>query len=111
MPLCLLSRSNRHLQQFARDLTSGAISEGTVNQTGYSLLGNKKIADAILVFQKNVELHPGSWNVYDSLGEAYVTNEDNRRPAQRRLDVPGDTSRATGIGGNSPPGGGSRCTL
>jgi CubicO group peptidase (beta-lactamase class C family) len=64
------------LQQFTRDLTSGAISEGTVNQTGYVLLGNKKIADAILVFQKNVELHPGSWNVYDSLGEAYVTNGD-----------------------------------
>jgi CubicO group peptidase (beta-lactamase class C family) len=64
------------LQQFARDLTSGAISEGTVNQTGYVLLGNKKIADAILVFQENVALHPGSWNVYDSLGEAYVTNGD-----------------------------------
>jgi CubicO group peptidase (beta-lactamase class C family) len=64
------------LQQFARDLTSGVISEGTVNQTGYGLLGNKKIADAILMFQKNVELHPGSWNVYDSLGEAYVTNGD-----------------------------------
>jgi len=54
------------------------ISEGSVNQTGYRPLGNKKIADAILVFQKNVELHPGSWNVYDSLGEAYVTNGDKK---------------------------------
>lgn len=64
------------LQQFSSDVTSGAISEGTLNQTGYNLLGNKKIPDAILVFQKNLELHPGSWNVYDSLGEAYLASGD-----------------------------------
>jgi CubicO group peptidase (beta-lactamase class C family) len=62
------------LTEFSKELASGAISEGTVNQTGYILLGNKKMGDAILVFRKNVELHPDSWNVYDSLGEAYLNN-------------------------------------
>jgi Flp pilus assembly protein TadD len=28
------------------------------------------------MFGKNVELHPASWNVYDSLGEAYMKNGD-----------------------------------
>jgi Flp pilus assembly protein TadD len=28
------------------------------------------------MFQKNVELHPASWNAYDSLGEAYLKNGD-----------------------------------
>jgi CubicO group peptidase (beta-lactamase class C family) len=64
------------LDGFSRELASGAISEGTVNQTGYILMGRNKIGDAILTFRKNVELHPASWNVYDSLGEAYMKNGD-----------------------------------
>ena len=64
------------LEEFSRDLASGAISEGTVNQAGYLLMGNKKTGDAILLFRKNVDLHPDSWNAYDSLGEAYMTNGD-----------------------------------
>ena len=64
------------LDGFSRELAGGAISEGTVNQAGYILMGRKKIGDAILMFEKNVELHPTSWNAYDSLGEAYVKNGD-----------------------------------
>jgi len=64
------------LQQFSKDLASGAISEGTLNQAGYALMGSKKIEDAILLFRKNVELHPDSWNVYDSLGEGYLNHGD-----------------------------------
>jgi CubicO group peptidase (beta-lactamase class C family) len=64
------------LDEFSRELASGAIVEGTVNQAGYTLMGSKKMDDAILMFRKNVELHPGSWNVYDSLGEAYMKNGD-----------------------------------
>jgi CubicO group peptidase (beta-lactamase class C family) len=64
------------LDQFSKDLASGAISEGTLNQTGYNLMAGKKTEDAILVFRKNVDLHPASWNAYDSLGEAYMKNGD-----------------------------------
>jgi CubicO group peptidase (beta-lactamase class C family) len=64
------------LEGFSRELASGTISEGTVNQAGYLLMGSNKAGDAILMFQKNVELHPASWNAYDSLGEAYLKNGD-----------------------------------
>ena len=62
------------LEQFSKAVSSAAISEGTLNQVGYSLMGNKQTADAILILRKNVELHPDSWNAYDSLGEAYLKN-------------------------------------
>jgi len=45
------------------------IPEPILNSYGYQLMGAKKTDDAIAVFQRNVELYPGSANVYDSLGE------------------------------------------
>lgn len=55
-------------------------SEGEVNQLGYQLLGRGRAAEAVEIFKWNVEEHPGSWNVYDSLGEAYAT-QGNRELA------------------------------
>jgi predicted alpha/beta superfamily hydrolase len=43
--------------------------ENIVNQVGYQILGTGDVDNAIAVFQYNVELYPGSANVYDSLGE------------------------------------------
>ena len=51
-------------------------NEGEFNSTAYRLLNNTKIKEAIAVFQMNVELFPGFSNVYDSLGEAYLKNND-----------------------------------
>ncbi len=65
------------LERYANDLTGGMISESTLNNAGYELMGNEKVSDAILLFRKNVELHPDSWNAYDSLGEAYAKNGDH----------------------------------
>jgi CubicO group peptidase (beta-lactamase class C family) len=74
--LALLNSAAAALGQFSRELASGAIPEGTVNQAGYTLMGRKNIEDAIVLFQKNVELHSDSWNAYDSLGEAYLKHGD-----------------------------------
>jgi CubicO group peptidase (beta-lactamase class C family) len=65
------------LNEFASALASGAISENILNEAGYHLLRDKHMADAILIFQKNVELHPASSNAYDSLAEAYMNNGQN----------------------------------
>jgi len=53
------------------------LTEQQVNRVGYWLLARKKVKDAIVVFEKNVKDHPDSWNVHDSLGEAYA--EDGQR--------------------------------
>lgn len=48
-------------------------SESDTNRLGYALLQKGQAESAIRVFQLNVETHPDSANVYDSLAEAYLT--------------------------------------
>ena len=48
--------------------------EASFNALGYRLIGQGKIKDAIEIFKLNVEAYPESWNVYDSLGEAYMND-------------------------------------
>jgi len=50
------------------------LREAEMNQLGYTYLQGGKVQEAIEVFRLNVEAFPGSWNVYDSLGEAYMTD-------------------------------------
>jgi tetratricopeptide (TPR) repeat protein len=43
--------------------------EGDFNALGYKLFEEKKVEPALFVMEKTVELYPGSWNAWDSLGE------------------------------------------
>lgn len=45
--------------------------EKLLNSLGYSLLDEKNISAALVVFRLNVRAHPSSANTFDSLGEAY----------------------------------------
>lgn len=49
-------------------------NEEQLNTLGYELIAEKKIKEAIALFQANIADYSGSWNVYDSLGEAYMLN-------------------------------------
>lgn len=57
-------------------------NENGFNDLGYKLLGEKKFDEAIAIFKLNVESYPDSWNVYDSLGEAYMKNGDKELAIQ-----------------------------
>src|SRR5580658_2896837 len=46
-------------------------AEQDINSLGYSLLGAKKIDDAVTAFRRNVELYPRSANTYDSLADGF----------------------------------------
>jgi hypothetical protein len=50
--------------------------ESDINIGGYRLLDRKKVKEAIKIFEMNVELFPESFNVYDSLAEAYMTDNN-----------------------------------
>ncbi|MGB6865250.1 MAG: tetratricopeptide repeat protein, partial [Candidatus Aminicenantaceae bacterium] len=50
------------------------ISENTINQLGYRYLVQGKIKEAVELFKLNILFYPDSWNVYDSLAEAYMTD-------------------------------------
>jgi tetratricopeptide (TPR) repeat protein len=51
-------------------------SEADLNQYAYRLVGEKKLDEALKLFQTNVEKHPDSWNAHDSLAEALATKGD-----------------------------------
>jgi predicted alpha/beta superfamily hydrolase len=46
-------------------------AEKAINSLGYSLLGAKKIDEALAAFKRNVQLYPQSANVYDSLADGF----------------------------------------
>jgi tetratricopeptide (TPR) repeat protein len=66
------------------------VSESQLNSLGYQLLSMKKVREAIEIFKLNVEAYPQSANVYDSLGQAYMTNGDKElaiRNYQRAVEL------------------------
>ena len=49
-----------------------SLDETQTNRLGYTLLGGKRVKEAIEIFKLNTEDFPNSANTYDSLGEAYM---------------------------------------
>jgi tetratricopeptide (TPR) repeat protein len=60
------------MKSVSRTIYRYDVSEGEINTLGYMLLRGDKIEEAIAIFKLNVSEHPQAWNVYDSLGEAYM---------------------------------------
>lgn len=52
------------------------LTEDQLNRFGLDLLRSGRVKDAIEVLKLNVAEHPQSFNVYDSLGEAYAADGD-----------------------------------
>lgn len=75
-------------------------SETEFNAVGYRLLRDGKIGEAIAILRLNVEAYPDSWNVYDSLGEAYMTKGEKRLAIEcyrKALELNPENMNARGI--------------
>jgi tetratricopeptide (TPR) repeat protein len=66
-----IERYHKMKKQF-RTIYRYNTSEQEINSLGYMLLRDDKTEEAIAIFKLNVAEHPKAWNVYDSLGEAYM---------------------------------------
>lgn len=65
-------------------------SEDFINGCGYEQLNAGHTEEAIGIFRMNIQLHPNSWNAYDSLGEAYMkagNNAEAIRNYRRSLEL------------------------
>jgi tetratricopeptide (TPR) repeat protein len=65
-------------------------TEAELNLYGYQLIGAGELDKAIGIFKLNIERHPDSWNVYDSLGEAYAQKGETKLAIeyyQKALDM------------------------
>ncbi len=72
MPIGGMSGIEQHYRELsARFGYPVPVPENLINSLGYRLLADKKIDEAMAAFQRNVELYPGSANVYDSLADGY----------------------------------------
>lgn len=49
--------------------------ESRMNWVGYQLLAKGEVKSAIDIFKLNADAYPASWNVYDSLAEGYMNDE------------------------------------
>lgn len=77
--------NNRFAKMSAEFGYTIAPNEGYLNDCGYYQLRLKHIDNAIGIFKENVKRHPESFNVYDSLGEAYM-NAGNKALAIRNYE-------------------------
>ena len=71
------------------------MSERDLNGIGYSYL-EKDVTNAIEIFEKNVELYPNSANVYDSLADGYLKNNQKteaKEMLQKGIQLAGDNRR------------------
>jgi CubicO group peptidase (beta-lactamase class C family) len=74
-------------------------SEEELNTLGYQLLNRGKKAEAIEIFKLNVEAYPQAFNTYDSLGEAYMQNDDKELAIanyKKSLELNPQNTSATG---------------
>ncbi|HUU38846.1 MAG TPA: ankyrin repeat domain-containing protein [Candidatus Desulfaltia sp.] len=73
------------------------VNERQFNSVGYRFLTMGRTDDAVAIFKMNVELFPESWNVYDSLAEAYAGKGDTGLAIQnyeRSLELNPDNQNA-----------------
>lgn len=73
-------------------------SERELNVLGYTLLGEKRIKEAIEIFKLNVAAYPDGFNTYDSLGEAYLANGERElaiRNYKKSLELNPKNTNAT----------------
>lgn len=54
-------------------------SENQVNAFGYELRNENDLPTARQVFKMNIKKHPDSWNVYDSMDDAYSNASDKKQ--------------------------------
>jgi tetratricopeptide (TPR) repeat protein len=54
------------------------LNEWMINDLGYTYMSKHNAVSALALFQFNVKKYPDSFNVYDSLGEAYMTFGDKK---------------------------------
>ena len=87
-------------EQKAIDSKIILFTENQINALGYEYLNNNLIDEAILLFQFNLKEFPESFNVYDSLGEAFMNNGDKEnaiRNYKKSVDLNADNQNAVAM--------------
>ncbi len=71
-----IPRARARYAELRKEHPEEAFEETMLNRLAYKLLGSDNIEEAIALLKLNVEAYPEAFNVYDSLGEAYMIHGD-----------------------------------
>jgi len=52
-------------------------NESLINSLGYAFMGNNQLDKADIMFKLNIKNYPNSSNVYDSMGDCYLAQQDS----------------------------------
>ncbi len=67
---------NYYWKQIAINKDTLLFTEAQINKIGYDFINKKDTDKALQIFEFNMELHPESFNVYDSYAEALMYSQD-----------------------------------
>jgi len=84
-------------KEFQQWLAAQSYMEGFVNRVAYSFLEDNLNDDAIRVLQASVHVFPDSWNIYNSLADAYMKKGDKEQTVKyykKSLKLNPDNSNA-----------------
>jgi len=87
----------KKFEELKADKSRYFFNEHQFNNAGYVLLNSDRVDEAIALFKMNLELFPESWNVYDSLAEAYAVKGEKELAIQnyeRSLELNPDNQNA-----------------
>ena len=82
----------------AKQTATYDFAEGELNRLGYQLLRSGKVREAIEIFKLNVEAYPQHFNTYDSLADAYLSNNERELAIQnykKSLELNPNNANAT----------------
>jgi glyoxylase-like metal-dependent hydrolase (beta-lactamase superfamily II) len=87
----------KKFEELKADKSRYFFNERQFNNAGYMLLNSGRVDEAVAIFKMNLELFPQSWNVYDSLAEAYAVKGETGLAIQyyeRSLKINPDNQNA-----------------
>lgn len=83
-------KANSLVEAYLKNKDSYTVTERDFNRLGYEFLRQQKSDNALQTFYTSTLLFPGSWNVYDSYGEAllkYGKKEDAIKMYQKSIEL------------------------
>jgi len=85
-----IAQADKLLMKYFNNTEKYNVTEREMNSLGYQLLRNKKIPEALVIFNTTTKIYPNSGNAFDSYGEALLLNnqkEEAIKMYQRSVEL------------------------
>ena len=75
-----VSMVQEHYKNISKEMNYKVLPpEDVINSLGYNFLQNSMMDKSYAFFKMNIDDYPGSFNVYDSMGDFYAAKKDKQK--------------------------------